>query len=285
MDISIQILVTTYRLSLVKHLVWWSMIFVEVLLLFQHGDGRHLDCLGHHDLALHHGRDPALSMSQTNFVHVAFSNIGVFVKLDNFYLLHGINLEVLIGNDNLLVEVIDLFLTHLSELFHHVISRDENGIEVLLLGERGSLSLHFGLEIWLAVFSYNESEALKLLLGFIGLDVVWNLQVVNGGLIRSLGMQVPIFSLHHIVKTAFSFPCSLVRLFCLLFNLIFINNWESETEMLGRISVKLAWILCNLLSELLFLELPNVELLISVLKDINAFRNVKPLLEGPSTIH
>lgn len=91
-------------------------------------------------------------------------------------------------------------------------------------------------------------------------------------------MLVPVLSLHHVVKTTFSFPGSLIFLFCLLFNLIFIDDWESETKIISGVSIELAWIFCNLLSELLLLELPDIELLIAVLKDINSFRNVKPLL-------
>ena len=162
--------------------------------------------------------------------------------MGNLIFLKGVDFEVLIGHDHLLVEVIDLFLAHLSLFFHHVVSRDEDGIEILLLREGGSLSLHFGLKVWLAVFSWDKSVALKLGLGFKGLNVMWNLQVVNGGLIRSLGMLVPVLSLHHIVKTTFSFPGFLIVLFCFLFNLIFIYDWESETEIIRRVSVELAWI-------------------------------------------
>jgi hypothetical protein len=166
-------------------------------------------------------------VSQTNCVGFALSNILVFVELDNFYLFHGIDFEVLSAHDHLLVPVIDLFLAHLSLFFHHVISRDKYGIEILLIRKGGSLSLHFGLKVWLAVFSWDECVALKLIFSFEGLDEVWNLQVINCRLIRFLGMLVPVLSFHNIVKTAFSFPSSLIFLFCFLFNLVFIYDWES----------------------------------------------------------
>lgn len=81
-------------------------------------------------------------MSESHLIDISLSDVLILVELDNLLLLHGVDLEVLVGNDHLLIEVIDLLLFHLGQLLHHVVSRDENGVEVFLLGERWALGFH-----------------------------------------------------------------------------------------------------------------------------------------------
>ena len=86
---------------------------------------------------------------------------------------------MLIGNHDLLIEVINFLLSHLSLFLNHVVSRDKYCVEVFLLGEGWALRLYLCLEVWLAVFPWNECEALHSLLSFESLKVVGNFQVVN----------------------------------------------------------------------------------------------------------
>ena len=55
--------------------------------------------------------------------------------------------------------------------------------------------------------------------------------------------------------------------------------------MFGRVSVKLGRIFGNLLPQLLFLEFPNVQLLISILEDIDSVWDIHALLKRSSRAH
>lgn len=87
-------------------------------------------------------------------------------------------------------------------------------------------------------------------------------------------MLVPVFSLHHVIETTLGLPCSLVLFFCFLFNLILVYNWECQTEMLSRVSIEFGLILGNLLTELLFLKLPDIQFLVTVLENIDSLWDV-----------
>jgi hypothetical protein len=170
---------------------------------------------------------------QTNLVCISLSNILVLVKLCDLLLLHCVDLEMLIGDDHLFVKVVDLFLFHLGQLFHHVVARDEDSVEVLLLRECGPLRFNLGLEVWLSVGPWHKLEALHLLFGVQSLKVVRDLQVVDRRLIWLLGVLVPILTLHHVVEAILRFPVPLILFLGLLLNFIFVHDGEGETQMLS----------------------------------------------------
>lgn len=212
-------------------------------------------------------------MAKTHFDCVAFSNVLVFVSLSYFNFFSGVNLEMGVGYYDFFVEVIDLFLLKLGKLFDHVITRDKHCVEIFTIRESGPLSLDFGLEVRLSVLSWNILEAFKFQFSFQSLLVVRDRQAFDSSLVGSLWVLVPILSLHNIVEPTLSLPSTLIFLFGFLSDLILIDYWESKTKMLSRICVELSWVFGDLLSQLLFLELPNIQLLVSILEHINSVRN------------
>jgi len=224
-------------------------------------------------------------MSKTNFYDFALSHVLVFVKLSHFSLFSRVNLEVLRCNHNLFVEVIDFFLFLLSKFFHHIVTRDENSIEVFFIWEGWFLWFDFCLEIWFTVSSWYELEPFHVHFSGEGLLMMWDFQILNSSKIWFLRMQIPIFSFHDIIKATLCFPTSFIILLCFLFNFIFVHNWESKTKMLGRISIEFSLIFTNLLSKLFFLKLPNVQLLVAVLEHIHTIWDVKSFLKWTTSAH
>lgn len=115
--------------------------------------------------------------------------------------------------------------------------------------------------------------------------MMWNFQILNGSKIRFFWMLIPIFSFHDIIKTTFCFPTSFIIFLGFLFNFIFVHDWEGKTEMFGRISIEFSLILTNLLSELFFLKLPYVQLLVAVLEHIHTIWDVKSFLKRAASAH
>ena len=273
MNVSVKIF-SSHRLGLIKYLVRRSVILEEVFLLLEHTYWRHINGLSSHNLSLDHGGDPSLVVPQTNFIDITFSDVLKSIELHYFFLLHGVHLEVLIGNNHLLVELVDFLLAHLSELLDHVVARDEHGVKILFFRESRSLGFYFRLEVRLPIFSGNKCESLHSLFGFQGLNVVRNLQIVDCRLIGSLGMLIPVLSFHDIIKSILSLPSSFIFLFGLHLNLILVHDWESQTEMLSRVSVEFRWVLRDLLTELLLLEFPDIQFLVAVLENIYSLGDV-----------
>ena len=121
MNVCVKVFVN-YRLGLIKHLVRRSMTLIKVLLLLHHANWWILHSFCCQDLSLDHGGNPSLVVSKSHLIDIALSDVLILVLLNDFILFHGVYLEMLICNDHLLVEVVDLLLAHLSELFHHVVT-------------------------------------------------------------------------------------------------------------------------------------------------------------------
>lgn len=115
--------------------------------------------------------------------------------------------------------------------------------------------------------------------------MMWDFQLVNCRLSWSLGVLIPILSLHHVVKACSGLPSSLILLFFLQLDLVLIHYWESKAQMLGWISVELCGILGNFLTQLFLLELPDVQLLVAVLEHINTLWYIQPFLWRCSKAH
>ena len=193
---------------------------------------------GCEDLSLDQLRETLVVVSETHFGWWILSNVPESVQLSNLFLLHGVDIEVLIGNYDLFIKIIDYLLFVFCHFFHHVIARDENSVEIFLVRESWFLALDFAVEVGLAVCSWNELEAFHLHFGLHSLHMMRDLKKFNHRLSWSLGMLIPVLSFHHIVKTSFCFPSGFIILFLLYDNFIFIDDWEGETQMLGRISVE-----------------------------------------------
>lgn len=95
---------------------------LEVVLLLEHGHWEVLDDLGGVDLSLNHLGDPFASVPETNLLDGVLSDVLELVELGDLLLLQGVDVEVLVINNDFPIEVIDLFLLLLSLLLNHVVA-------------------------------------------------------------------------------------------------------------------------------------------------------------------
>ena len=246
-DVSVHV-VLIQRLSFVKYFVRRSEPCTLVFFLFKHRHRRVLNCFRYVQLSFNHCWDSTLVVAETNFYYITLSHVFVFVCLGNLLLFTGVHLEMVVGHNNFLVPVVDLLLLLLSFFFHHIVAWDKNSIEISSLGESSSLGFHFSLEFRLSILPRDILESLKFHFGFPSLLVVRDPQILDSSLIRSLWMLVPVLTLHHVIKPTLGFPSTLIFFLCFLSHFIFINYWESKTEVISRVSIKLWWIFGNLLS-------------------------------------
>jgi len=77
-----------------------------------------------------------------------------------------------------------------------------------------------------------------------------------------------------LVETSSGLPGSLVLLFRDLSDFGFIYSGEGKGHIVFAISIKLAVVFSYVLSQLFFLELPNIEFLARVLKDLYVWRQI-----------
>lgn len=132
---------------------------------------------------------------------------------------HG---HVLAVHYDFLFEIIDLFLFRLGLLFDHVVAADEHSFEIG--GVRKSLAvLHFRLEVNLSMVCRIELMVLELSLGVSFLLDERNHEVVHGGLVRLLGMLVPVGLLSVDIKSRLCLPSLLVLLLRLDCNLVLVD--------------------------------------------------------------
>lgn len=85
-----------------------------------------------------------------------------------------------------------------------------------------------------------------------------------------------------VVKATLGLPSSLRILFFLQFLLVLIDQGESQREEVLRVAVEVLVIISYLFAELLLLELPNVQLLISIHEDFDTLRDGHTRLGWPS---
>lgn len=224
-------------------------------------------------------------MTEANFLYWVLSDVLIFIKLCSFLLFESVHIEMLIVNDNLLVEIVNLFLLLLGQFFDHVVARDKDSLEIVWVREGVANYLYFGFEVSFAVVPRHVLETLKLLFGFGSLFVVRNRQLVHREIVGSLRMLIPILSLHDVVETGFGLPSCLVVLFLFEGYFVFVDDWECQTEVLCRVSVEFCLVLCDRLSEMLLLMLPDVEFLATVWVHLETFWDVPLLAKRPSGVH
>ena len=200
-----------------------------IVFLFEHRHGRVLNCFRRVYLSLHHCGDSSLRVAEADFLYWVLSDILIFIKLRRFLLFESVYVEMLIVNDNLLVEIVNLFLLLLSQFFHHVVAGDEDSLEIVWVRERVANYLYFGLEVGFAVVGGHVLETFQFFFGFGSLLMVRNRQLVHREIVGSLRVLVPILSLHDVVKAGFGLPSCLVVLFLFEGNLVFVDDWECQT--------------------------------------------------------
>ena len=197
-----------------------------VVLFLEHRDREVLHEFGRVNLPLHHLRDALSSVTEANLLDSVFPNVFVLVELGDLLFLHGVDVEVLVFDHDLLVEVIYLLLLLLSLLFDHVVAGDENSLEVIGVRECIPDHFDFGLEIRLAVILRNVLKSLHLFFSLCSLNMVWNSKLVDGELIWFFGVFIPVLPLHDIIKACLGLPSSFIILFFLECNFVFVDDWE-----------------------------------------------------------
>lgn len=98
-------------------------------------------------------------------------------------------------------------------------------------------------------------------------------------------MLIPVLRLLNVVKTSLSLPLSLVFHLILHRQIYLINQRERKRQMFFWVCVKVRRIVCNVLAKLFFLELPDVQLLVTIRIYFYTIWHINPLLKGSSSIH
>ena len=132
---------------------WWHDSFIHDKWLF--GEDRHWwlsHFLSGADLASGEFAQTAIAQSHANLLSLILHQAFILVHL--VWLLHsGVHLEVLVVNDYFAFKIVYLLLLQVSHFLHHVITRDEDSLEVVGVWEV-FLILDFAVEINFTVVSW-----------------------------------------------------------------------------------------------------------------------------------
>ena len=79
------------------------------------------------------------------------------------------------------------------------------------------------------------------------------------------------------VESPLCFPLCFVLLLLFGCDLVLVDQGEGQRKIVVRVSVELCRVVRDLLTELLFLKFPDVQLLSSILKHVDSFRYVQAL--------
>lgn len=187
-------------------------------------------------------------------------------------------------HDLVLPGLLDLLL-FFCHLLHHVVSRDEHGVEEGGVSESLMGRVDFAHEVDLAFSCRVVDPGLHLVGLVILLNSVTVLQIINASGVRLLRVLVEVGSLHEVVEAGLSLPTSLVLLLLSDCDLVFVDYRECKGEVLLGVGVEVAFVLADLLTHLVFLELPNIVLLGAVHVDLEAFWHIQTLLERSARAH
>ena len=83
-------------------------------------------------------------------------------------------------------------------------------------------------------------------------------------------------------EPAFGFPPDLIVMLAFSSNLVLVDQREGQGQVLLAVGVEVVAVIRNVLAQLLLLELPNVQLLITVAKRVYLKRQFNPLLRKPA---
>lgn len=224
-------------------------------------------------------------MPQSDLLAFVFSDVFIFVKLSHLLFLHGIHIKMLVIDNHFLIELVDLFLLLCCKFLDHVIARDKDCLEVVWMRKCLASNLYLTLEVDLAFLCSVEFKPFQCGFRFCPLCMIRDLKLMHFEVIWLLGVLVPVFALHDIVETGLGLPSSFIFFLSFHNDLILINNRESKAEKIRRVSVELGLVLCNGLTELVLLEFPNVQFLVSILEHIYTLWNTEAFFWWSSSVH
>lgn len=140
----------------------------------------------------------------------------------------GVNVEVLVCNNDLLVPLVNFSLLDRQLLCDHIVTAHKDSIEEFSVRERlHTLNLRDPVRfrnIVVVLLTLTQSADF----GFPLLDVMGHLEFINLRLWGPLGMLIVIFFLVEDVKSCFSLPALFIFFLRILSNLILINFRESQ---------------------------------------------------------
>ena len=163
-------------------------------------------------------------------------------------------------HNNLRLPVLELLLLKRLLLSNHVVATHEHSFEKFIFRECSyTLDLLYEIRFALVLGSVH------LILYFLACDFllvqVRNCQLVNFGLWGLLRVQIVVLFLVEDIEPTFSLPAVLVVTLLLRVVLVFVHSGECEREVVFGVGVEVIVVLGYCLPQLLFLKLPDVQLL------------------------
>ena len=201
---------------------WWHDSFIhDKLLLWELRDWWLSHFLRGADLASSEFTQTAITQSHANLLSLILHQAFILVHL--VWLLHsGVHLEMLVVNDYFAFKIVYLLLLQVSHFLHHVITWDEDSLEVVGVWEV-LLILDFAVEIYFTVVSWIILLALKEVSSFSLLLHVWDLQIIHGSWRRFLCVLIPVRFLTMDIEAGLGLPARLVVSFLFLSNQVLID--------------------------------------------------------------
>jgi len=197
----------------------------------------------------------------------------------------GVNRKVRVADHDLVLPGLLDLLLFFRHLLHHIVSRDEHRVEEGRVSESFMGRVNFAHEVDLSLVCRVVDPSFHLVGLVVLLDSVTAFQIVNAGGVGLLWVLVEVGSLHEVVEAGLGLPACLVLLLLSDCDLVFVDNGECKGEMLLGIGVEVALVLADLLTHLVFLELPNIVLLRAVHVNLEPFWNVQTLFERSARAH
>lgn len=96
-------------------------------------------------------------------------------------------------------------------------------------------------------------------------------------------MLIVVLLLIQDVEAVSGLPTSFILNLGILGDFVLINAWKSQRKVVLCVGVKVFVVVGDVLAKLLFLELPNIKLLLRVREDFNAGRQLDSRLRQPAT--
>ena len=165
--------------GLVEWFVRWSEVFDLVLFLLEHRNRWIANLLLSENLSFNERGQTLFVVAKTNFVGWFLPDILIFIKLGYFAFFERVDVEMLVFHDDLLIEFVQFSLFLHLLLFDHVVTGDENGVEVLFVGESWALDSYLVFEVGFAFSFWVVLEALHLMFGLLSLQMIRNLEVLK----------------------------------------------------------------------------------------------------------
>lgn len=172
---------------------------------------------------------------------------------------------MLVINNYFSCPFIDFLLTEGLHFSLHIVTTRKDGFEEIFVW-KSSHTLYFFDKIRLAIVFWPINFARLLQNWLVHLDMVRNYELIGLWLGWLLRVLIEVLFFVKIVESSLCFPRCLTIILLLKCRFVFIYSGKSKRKKVFCVSVKITTIVSDVLSQLLFLEFPNVQLLRRVLK-------------------